>query len=204
MYNDNKWIWQNICVRYSRDMSFDAFPGDHCFIICHHVKSKSILEEAWDNLIRAGFKYFNIFGQQANLWAETILNKNKQKNQIKLETSKVDRMRMSYDLAMLSKFKAKSINFVISDDEYFTEYLIEDVCDMLSGNSEFTPYDWKKFRDGYEFNYNEKDAVISISEDTLIGFLGKEKRIESIEKAFRLRIFDGKSFYEIWRELPKE
>lgn len=197
----NNWIWKNIFVIDSHDMKFDAFPGDHCFIIGHHIKSKSILEEAVDNLLKAGFTYFNIFGQQANLWAEAILIKGRGERQIQVEKSSVDRMRMSYDLAMLARLKEKSINFVISDDEYFTSYLIEDLQDIFSGKSKFTLLDWKKFRAGYEFNYAGKDAIISVSTDVLIGFLGKEKNFSSMDKAFRDKLFDGKNFYEIWSEI---
>ncbi|WP_454205960.1 hypothetical protein [Peptoniphilus sp. Marseille-Q6390] len=202
MYNDNKWIWKNIYVRDSRDMSFDAFPGEHCFIIGHHVKSKSVIKEATDNLVNAGFSYFNIFGQQANLWAEAILIKAKEKRQsIHLEQSKVDMIRMTYNLAMLATLKEESINLIISDDEYFTSYLLEDLYDIFSGKSEFTPLNWQKFRAGYEFNYCGKDAIISISKDILIGFLGEEKIFENINEAFREKLFEGKNFYEIWNDI---
>ncbi len=33
---------------------------------------------------------------------------------------------------------------MISDDEYFTEYLVEDLDNIFSGKSLFTPSDWKK------------------------------------------------------------
>lgn len=199
---ENKWVWQNIYVRDSHDMRFEVFPGDHCFIIGHHVKSKSILEEAADKLVKAGFNYFNIFGEEANLWAEVILIKAKEKRQsIHVEQSKVDMVRMTYDLAILATLKENSINFVVSDDEYFTSYLLEDLNDIFSGKSEFATSDWQKFRAGYEFNYGGKDAIISISKDILIGFLGEEKIFENIDKAFREKLFDGKNFYEIWNDI---
>lgn len=127
----------------------------------------------------------------------------KLKRQIQVEASKIDRMSMSYNLAMLATLKLESTNFVISDDEYFTEYLIEDLHDILSGRSKFTPFDWKKFKDGYEFIYHKKDDIVSISEDIVIGFLKKEKIFNSIDKAFRYKLFDGKSFNEIWDEISK-
>ena len=99
--------------------------------------------------------------------------------------------------------KPESTNFVISDDEYFTEYLIEDLHDIFSEKSKFTPFDWKKFKDGYEFIYHKKDAIVSISGDISIGFLKKEKIFNSIDKAFRYKLFDGKSFNEIWDEISK-
>lgn len=112
-------------------------------------------------------------------------------------------MSMSYNLAMLATLKPESTNFVISDDEYFTEYLIEDLHDIFSEKSKFTPFDWKKFKDGYEFIYHKKDAIVSISGDISIGFLKKEKIFNSIDKAFRYKLFDGKSFNEIWDEISK-
>lgn len=97
--------------------------------------------------------------------------------------------------------KENSINFIISDDEYFTSYLLEDLNNIFSGKSEFTTSDWQKFRAGYEFNYGGKDAIISISKDILIGFLGEEKIFKNIDKAFREKLFDGKNFYEIWNDV---
>lgn len=203
MYYNNEWVNRNICINDSHDMQFDAFKGEHCFIIGHHIKSKDIIEEAAKNLVLAGYTYFNIFGEQADLWAESILSKSEHKMQIKIDSSKIDRMKMVYDLAMISKLKSKSVNFVVSDDEYFTEYLVEDLQDIFSGNSKFTPYDWKKFRDGFEFIYHGKDAIVSVSKETIIGFLGLENRFASVDKGFRAKLFDGKSFIEIWDEISK-
>lgn len=203
MYYNNEWVYRNICINDSHDMQFDVFKGEHCFIIGHHIKSKDILEESAKNLILAGYTYFNIFGEQSDLWAESIISKSEHKRQIKIESSKIDRIKMVYDLAMISKLKSKSVNFVVSDDEYFTEYLLEDLQDVFSGNAKFTPYDWKKFRDGFEFTYNGKDAILSISKETIIGFLGLENRFASVDKGFRAKLFDGKSFIEIWDEISK-
>ncbi|WP_232618487.1 hypothetical protein [Anaerococcus vaginalis] len=184
-------------------MNFEICSGEHCFIIGHHIKEKYILKEAINRLVTAGFDYFNIFGEQADLWSEVIITKENQKRQIQVEASKIDRMSMSYNLAMLATLKPESTNFVISDDEYFTEYLIEDLHDIFSEKSKFTPFDWKKFKDGYEFIYHKKDAIVSISGDIAIGFLKKEKVFNSIDKAFRYKLFDGKSFNEIWDEISK-
>lgn len=74
-------------------------------------------------------------------------------------------MKLAYDLGVNVTFKTKSINYLISDDEYFTEYIIDDLDDILDYNTLFTPSDWKKFRDGFEFTYHDKDAIISIGED---------------------------------------
>lgn len=203
MHYKNKWICNNICISDINDMNFEICSGEHCFIIGHHIKEKYILKEAINRLVTAGFDYFNIFGEQADLWSEVIITKENQKRQIQVEASKIDRISMSYNLAMLATLKPESTNFVISDDEYFTEYLIEDLHDILSGRSKFTPFDWKKFKDGYEFIYHKKDAIVSISEDIVLGFLKKEKIFNSIDKAFRYKLFDGKSFNEIWDEISK-
>lgn len=95
-------------------------------------------------------------------------------------------------------FETESINYLISDDEYFTEYIIEDLDDILNENTLFTPSDWKRFRDGYEFTYHNKNAIISIGEDLLIGFLGNEKSFSYSDKGINAYIFDGISFAEIW------
>ena len=203
MYYNGEFLWDNICVMDSHNMNFDPPLGDNCFIIGHHIKKKYILEESVNKLLMAGFKFFNIFGEQAYLWAETIHMKTKLNRQIQVEASEVDRLRMSYNLAMLATLKPKSINFVVSDDEYFTEYLIEDLHDIFCGEFQFTPHDWRKFRDGFEFNYNGKDAIISVSNDVLIGFLGEEKIFSTIDEGIRYKLFDGKSFNEIWRDISK-
>ena len=111
---------------------------------------------------------------------------------------------MSYNIAMLSTLKPESINFVISDDEYFTEYLIEDLHDIFCEEFQFTIHDWRKFRDGFEFNYHSKDAIISVSKkDVLIGFLGEEKYFSTFDKAIRYKLFVAKSFSEIWCDISK-
>lgn len=68
----------------------------------------------------------------------------------------------------------------------------------MNENTLFTPADWKKFRDGFEFTYHDKDAIISIGEDLLIGFLGNEKIFAYTDKGINDGIFDGKSFARIW------
>ncbi|WP_055078318.1 hypothetical protein [Lagierella massiliensis] len=204
MYYNGEFLWDNICVIDSHNMNFDPLLGENCFIIGHHIKKKYILEESVNKLLMAGFKFFNIFGEQAYLWAETIHKKTNLNSQIQVEASKVDRLRMSYNLAMLATLKPKSINFVISDDEYFTEYLIEDLHDIFCGEFQFTPHDWGKFRDGFEFNYHSKDAIISVSKkDVLIGFLGEERYFSTFDEAIRYKLFDAKSFSEIWCDISK-
>ena len=84
-------------------------------------------------------------------------------------------MKLVYYLGVNISFKDESINYLISDDEYLTEYIIEDLDDIMNENTLFPPSDWKKFRDGYEFTYHDKDAIIIIGEDLLIGFLEKKK-----------------------------
>lgn len=201
MYYDNYWILENICILDSYNMVFEPILGNHCFIIGHHMKTKYILENTAKKLLDSGFDYFNIFGQQANLWSEALLSKNNSHNKIHIETTIIDNMRMVYDLAMLSILKSESVNYVVSDDDYFTEYLVEDLQNIFEGNSPFTVYDWKMFRDGFEFVYNNKDAIISYSKQLQIGFLGQEKSFNSIEKGFKYKLFDGKNLFEIWSEV---
>lgn len=203
MYYNNDWISKNICVLDSYDMNIEPIFGDHCFIIGHHRKPRHILENTAETLLNSGFKYFNIFGQQANLWAEALISKNNSQKKIYIETTTIDNMRMVYDLAMLAILKPDSVNYVVSDDEYFTEYLVKDLQDIYSDRSHFTVYDWKKFRDGFEFVYNDKDAIVSYSKQLQIGFLGQEKKFNSIEKGFKNKIFDGKNLFEIWEEVYK-
>ena len=125
-------------------------------------------------------------------------------NVVTIEKSKVDRDVMSYNIAMFATLKPESKNFVFSDDEYFTEYLIKDMNDIFSGETPFTPYDWQKFKRGFEFTYNGKDAIISVSDDIVIGFLGDEKTFETIYNGFNDKIFDGKSLVEIWEGLSSK
>lgn len=201
MYYKSEWVWNNICILDSHDMNLEPQSGDHCFIIGHHVKHQSVLDRAAKILIMGGFCYFNIFGEQAELWEEAILKKAEKKDLPQIETSKVAREEMSYNLAMLATLKPGSMNYVFSDDEYFTEYLVQDVQDIVSGKSKFTPYDWQKFRRGFEFNYHGKDAIISISNGVVVGFLREAKSFRTIMEGFRYELFDGKSFNEIWEEI---
>lgn len=79
MHYKNKWICNNICISDINDMNFEICSGEHCFIIGHHIKEKSILIETIDRFVTAGFDYFNIFGEQADLWSEVIIKKENQK-----------------------------------------------------------------------------------------------------------------------------
>ncbi|WP_151409821.1 hypothetical protein [Anaerococcus sp. Marseille-P9784] len=93
------------------------------------------------------------------MWEELIYSISKEENYIEVEVSKLDLMKLAYDLGVNISFKDNSVNYLISDDEYLTEYIIEDLDDILNENTLFTASDWKKFRDGYEFTYHDKDAI---------------------------------------------
>lgn len=201
MYYNNEWVWDNICVIDSHDMNIDDCQGEHCFLVVHHVKNQHTIDIVSDKLASASFNYFNLFGEQSNLWAKSILKKTEGKDSVIVEASKVDMSRTSYNLAMLATLKPKSINFLISDDEFFTEYIVEDVEDIFAGKSRFTQHDWQMFRFGFEFKYHNKDAIVSISDDVLIGFFGEEKKFNTVNKGFREKLFDGSSLYEIWDEI---
>ncbi|ACV28764.1 Uncharacterised protein [Anaerococcus prevotii] len=198
MYYENEWIHPNLCVKDSHDFDFDPISGQYCFIIANNIASSFIIEKAVNKLIKSGFKYFSIFGEYAKLWEEIIYSLTKEENSIKVEASELDLMKLAYDLSVYVTFKTKSINYLISDDEYFTEYVIGDLDDILNENTLFTPSDWKRFRDGYEFTYHDKDAIISIGKELFLGYLGKEKSFSYSDKGINFRIFEGKSFAEIW------
>lgn len=197
----NEWIRDNIFVIDIHDMKIGKYKGDNCFIIGHHIREQYIIDNSVKNLLNGGFNYFNIFGEQSNLWAKAIDMQAIDQNVVTIEKSKVDRNAMPYNLAMYATLEPESRNFVFSDDEYFTEYLIEDMNDIFSGETPFTPYDWQNFKCGFEFTYNGKDAIVSVSDDIVIGFLGEEKTFKTIYKGFNDKMFDGKSLVEIWEGL---
>ena len=178
-------------------MNFEPIYGDNAFIISHHVRDKLKIERAVKSLLENGFRYFNIFGEFSDLCAKAISIRSKTSNKIKIEASKIEMSRMVYDLAIMKVLKPDLTNYVISDDEYFTEYLVEALEKIISEKSTFTPYDWKQFKEGFEFSYNKKDVIISVSNDIIVGFLGDEKTFDNIDDSFYYKIFDGKSLYEI-------
>lgn len=90
------------------------------------------------------------------MWEELIYSISKEENHIEVEVSKLDLMKLAYDLGVNITFKYNSVNYLISDDEYLTEYIIEDLDDIMNENTLFTASDCEKFRDGYEFTYHEK------------------------------------------------
>lgn len=179
-------------------MDIDPIEGDKCFLIVHHVQKKSIIIETVKKLLDLGYRYFNIFGEKAIGWKKTIENNFDERQKIKIEASTVAREEMSYNLAMMSSMEPNKNNLVISDDEYFTEYLVEDLEEIFSEKSRFTISDWQKFRSGFEFIYNEKDGIVSITDEVVIGYLGEEKFLTTIYDAFSKKIFDGKSFNDIY------
>lgn len=197
MYYNYEWIWDYICIKDSHVMNFEPIYGDNAFIISHHVRDKLKIERAVKSLLENGFRYFNIFGEFSDLCAKAISIRSKTSNKIKIEVSKIEMSRMVYDLAIMKVLKPDLTNYVISDDEYFTEYLVEALEKIISEKSTFTPYDWKQFKEGFEFSYNKKDVIISVSNDIIVGFLGDEKTFDNIDDSFYYKIFDGKSLYEI-------
>lgn len=198
MYYWNKIIRNNIYIFDSHEMDINPIKGDKCFLIVHHVQKKSIIIETVKKLLDSGYRYFNIFGEKAIGWRETIKNNFDEGMKIKIEASRVAREEMSYNLAMMSVTEPNKNNIVISDDENFTEYLVKDLDEIFSGKSRFTISDWQKFRSGYEFTYKEKDGIVSITDEVVIGYLGEEWFFTTIFKAFREKIFDGKSFNDIY------
>ena len=198
-----KWVWKNIYILDSYDMQMDLVQGDHCFLIGHHVDLPTTVNETSTKLVEGGFRYFNIFGEKAHLWEKTIDLKVEPGSSIEIEASTVAREEMSYNLAMLASLKPQAINFVLSDDEYFTEYLYEDLHNIFSGKARFSPYDWQRFRSGFEFKVHGKDAIVSIYNGVVAGFLGEEKKFDTMDKGFRYKLFDGKSFEEIWEEIER-
>lgn len=197
MYYNNEIIQGNIHVFDSYDMDILPRKGDNCFLIVHHFTDQSIIVKLVKSLLQNGYKYFDIFGEQAIVWKNAI-NSQSNNNSIRIEASKVARNEMAYNLLMMSKLNPNQINLVISNDEYFTEYLVEDVNDISNGNSQFTVDDWAKFRAGFEFIYNGKDAIVSVSEGVILGYLGEEVEYDTIMEAFTAKIFDGKSFNQIY------
>lgn len=198
MYYNNEIIQGNIHVFDSYDMDISPTKGDNCFLIVHHFTDKSIIDKLAKNLLQNGYKYFNIFGEQAIVW-ENAINSQFHDDSIRIESSKVARIEMAYNLCMMSKLHPNRTNLIISNDEYFTEYLVEDVNDISSGNSRFTVDDWAKFRAGFEFIYNGKDAIVSVFEGVILGYLGEEVEYDTIMEAFMDKIFDGKSFNQIYK-----
>ena len=148
MYYNYEWIGDNICIKDSHVMNFEPISGNNAFIISHHVRDKLKIERGVKSLLENGFRYFNIFGEFSDLWAKAISIRSKTSNKIKIESSKIEMSRMVYDLAMMKVLKPDLTNYVISDDEYFTEYLVDDLEKIISGKSTFTPYDWKEFKEG--------------------------------------------------------
>lgn len=198
MYYWNKIIRNNIYIFDSHDMDINPIEGDKCFLIVHHVQNKSIITKTVKKLLDLGYRYFNIFGQKAIGWKIIIKNNSDEGMKVKIEASRVARDEMSYNLAMMSVMEPNKNNLVISDDENFTEYLIEDLEEIFSGKSRFTTSDWQKFRSGFEFIYNDKDGIVSITDEVVIGYLGEEWFLTTISDAFRKKIFDGKSFNDIY------
>ena len=204
MFYNRGQVYQNICILDSHDMNITSCEGDRCFVIGHHVGGRSVLTRTADLLIQGGFSYFNLFGTYAPLWKNIIRTRAEGKRPVRIEASTVDREGMVYTLAMFAALEPQAQNFVLSDDAFFTEYLVEDLEEIFSGKSPYTPRDWQIFRSGFEFTYHGKDAVMSVGDGIVTGFLKEEKKFHMVFEAFSAPIFDGKSFDEIWDEIANQ
>lgn len=199
MYYLYEWITKNIMIHDTHFMKIKELEGDYCYIIAHHVKDKNIIEETVKKLLTGGFKYFNIFGEQSLEWEKIILKYSREK--VIVEASKVANNELTYNLAMFSEEFPDKKHIVISDDEFFTQYLVDDFKEIIKGNASFTTKDWRILRNGLEFTYNGKDSIVIVDREVTIGFINDQRTYLSIFKGFRDKIFDGKSFYEIWEEI---
>ncbi len=175
MYYNNDWLYNNLCAKDSSDFDIDPISGKNCFIISNNINNRFMIEKTVNKLITSGFKLLFIFGEYANLWEELIYSISKEENHIEVEVSKLDLMKLVYDLGVNISFKDNSVNYLISDDEYLTEYIIEDLDDILNENTLFTASDWKKFRDGYEFTYHDKDAIKVLEKNLWLVFWEMKK-----------------------------
>lgn len=198
----NCWVENNLFVLDSIDFVNLKIPkGNSCFIIGHHIRDERKINENSNLLIEKGYRNFFIFGEQSPLWSKAFETYRENYSLIKIESTKVDNFKFSYNLAyMLDQFP-ELVNLVISDDYYFTEYLMEDIDDIFNGRSLFSVDDWKLFKKGFEFKYNNKDCIIYVGDDIILGILGKEKYYNNTFKAFREKIFDRYTFIDIWNDI---
>lgn len=70
MYCNNDWLYDNLCAKDSNYFDIDPISGENCFIIANNISSGFMIKKAVIKLFKTGYKYFNIFGEYANLWAE--------------------------------------------------------------------------------------------------------------------------------------
>lgn len=206
MYYNYEWINDNICVHDSYDMNFDIVKAKRLFLIVHHTKDERRVTKAAEKIAKANYEYISIFGEQAALWKAAIEDFSKGSEDLKIESSKTELSQMSYDIAMYSKTDPSTKNFLVSDDEYFTE-VAEDILKITKGESIFTVEDWMLFKKGYEFIYNGKDAIVVIKKDGIyIGYLNDVRRFKSLYDLYKINnnIFDGKSFVSVWKEVKSK
>ncbi|MCI5674945.1 MAG: hypothetical protein MR314_02085 [Ezakiella sp.] len=185
-------------VNSLREIKIEKFKAGYmAFIIGHHDRNRDTIDTIARALIELGYSYFNIFGEQALLWAEAI---RKIDGNIKIEYSYVRDTEQSLTLGMMSILEKNKKKIVISDDYCFTEYMFETVAEMISGESIISAEDWYDMRNGLEFTYNGKDAIAVIGEKIIIGYLGEEKEYKSLFHTYSDRIYDGKNFIEMWED----
>lgn len=69
----------------SHNFDFELVKGYHGFIIGHHIKDKKLLEKLINKILSTNYRYFNVFGEKANLWRRLISKK--AKGEIEIESS---------------------------------------------------------------------------------------------------------------------
>lgn len=75
------------------------------------------------------------------LWKKILLNQASKLRPIQVEVRQVDRQEQCYTLSMFATLVPKSVNFLLSDDEYFTEWLVDDLKEIFAGESKYSPKD---------------------------------------------------------------
>lgn len=201
-YYPNGEIWENTYARYDEQMTCYPYLGDQCFLITHHFQDIDVIREQVKNISKNGYHYVNIFGQHALLWKTELQAVLPQS--VKIEASTIALDELSYNLAMFSVLYPETKNIVIGDDSEFLAAVLEDAYRVINGHTLFSAHDWYRFKSGFEFNYNNKDAIISIYDRVMLGFIGQEQEFDSISQAFYSHVFDDKTFNQVWREMTNK
>lgn len=175
--------------------------GKNCFLIVQHTKRKRSIEQVLTKLLDQGYTYFYFWGEHAFSWESNLEkifenreanNKDESGNKFIYEAHTYDLIYFVYNLADIVTTNPENMNLLASDDYGFTEMAIDHFESIMNDELALSLGYWQLFRNGYEFNFNGTDMVISFcSGDIILGSVSKCRVFQNLHRALHEKVFDG-------------
>lgn len=198
-------LGEHLRIALSYELNFEPSDSKKCFVYNDNMKKKSPVYKAARKLYDKGYTEYYIYGKYADRWKDNLEKINKDRREIQLVLHNKGAMDMSLDIAATIQANPEENIFVLTDYEYVSWLIKNFLSDILAGKRNVRVDDWLKFRKGYEFIYQGKDAIVVAGlKKCYGGFLNNLYSYDSFGDFYYEKIFNGRDFEQIWSEIRHE